>query len=661
MHKNLRRLPAALLALPAAISIFLAPVPARSQINAEQVMIIGRNVLSMEDYLLAIQYFNQAIKGKPYLADPYYYRGLAKLSLDDFEGAVADETRALERNKYKSEAYKVRGFALQSLGRDSLALLDYDKGLEYDPTDRYFLFYKGVAQTSLKRYEQADTTFAALLKAYPKFEDAWTARARLNIERGDTVAALEDIDRSLRLSKSLINSYLIRAQISADRKEWAAALTDMDEAIRIRPEESDLYVNRAFLRYNNEDFFGAMADYNYALELQPDNMAALFNRALLRFEVKELDNAAADFTSVLDHDSDNFHARYNRGLVYLELERNRDARGDFEVIAARYPRFYPVYYALAECDRRLGNLKSVGNNLRKAESLVTGYVADPQRNPLDRPKIEAGASRDAGGEENLTEEQVMDRFNRLVTTSAASAQTLSFNDRINGRVQDRSMSVSPEPAYSLSLMAPQQSLQNSSNYFRELDDINQRHLLSDRLYLVSGDARALSEIDMRSLFAKEETLSQAIAAGAPRPVDRLARGVLRTMLKNYEGALEDFSAAVEAAPDFVTALLGRAFVQSVLGRPQLAVADLDEALRIDPQLVFAWFNKGLIYYNEGDYTSAMQAFGEAIRLDTALGSAYYNRGLCYMHAGNRKSAFADLSKAGELGVLPSYQLLKRMK
>ena len=102
-------------------------------------------------------------------------------------------------------------------------------------------------------------------------------------------------------------------------------------------------------------------------------------------------------------------------------------------------------------------------------------------------------------------------------------------------------------------------------------------------------------------------------------------------------------------------------MQSVLGRPQLAVADLDEALRIDPQLVFAWFNKGLIYYNEGDYTSAMQAFGEAIRLDTALGSAYYNRGLCYMHAGNRKSAFADLSKAGELGVLPSYQLLKRMK
>lgn len=60
--------------------------PLFAQVNAEQVLTIGRNVLSMEDYMLSIQYFNQAIKAKPYLPDPYFFRAIAKLSLDDYQG-----------------------------------------------------------------------------------------------------------------------------------------------------------------------------------------------------------------------------------------------------------------------------------------------------------------------------------------------------------------------------------------------------------------------------------------------------------------------------------------------------------------------------------------------------------------------------------------------
>ena len=57
------------------------PVMAFGQINTERVMTIGRNALYFEDYVLSIQYFNQAINAKPYLAEPYFYRGLAKMNL----------------------------------------------------------------------------------------------------------------------------------------------------------------------------------------------------------------------------------------------------------------------------------------------------------------------------------------------------------------------------------------------------------------------------------------------------------------------------------------------------------------------------------------------------------------------------------------------------
>lgn len=90
---------------------------ATAQTDAEQVMTIGRNVLSMNDYMLSIQYFNQAIKAKPYMSEPYYLRAFAKMSLDDFEGAEADCTLALERNQYHTETYKLRGSPANSSAR----------------------------------------------------------------------------------------------------------------------------------------------------------------------------------------------------------------------------------------------------------------------------------------------------------------------------------------------------------------------------------------------------------------------------------------------------------------------------------------------------------------------------------------------------------------
>lgn len=63
-------------------------------------MNIGRNALYFEDYILSMQYFNQVIKVKPYMAEPYFYRGVAKLSLDDFKGAEEDCTLCIERNPF---------------------------------------------------------------------------------------------------------------------------------------------------------------------------------------------------------------------------------------------------------------------------------------------------------------------------------------------------------------------------------------------------------------------------------------------------------------------------------------------------------------------------------------------------------------------------------
>ena len=52
-----------------------------AQLNTDRITAIGRNALYFEDYVLSIQYFNQVIRLKPYLAEPYFYRAIAKIQL----------------------------------------------------------------------------------------------------------------------------------------------------------------------------------------------------------------------------------------------------------------------------------------------------------------------------------------------------------------------------------------------------------------------------------------------------------------------------------------------------------------------------------------------------------------------------------------------------
>ena len=110
-----------------------------AQINTDRVMAIGRNALYFEDYVLSIQYFNQVIKAKPWLAEPYFYRAVAKINLDDYKGAEEDCSLCLQRNPFLTQAYYARGIAHQSLDAYDEAIKDYTKGLEFKPEDRQML------------------------------------------------------------------------------------------------------------------------------------------------------------------------------------------------------------------------------------------------------------------------------------------------------------------------------------------------------------------------------------------------------------------------------------------------------------------------------------------------------------------------------------------
>lgn len=104
-----------------------------AQYNTDRLMITGRSALYYEDYVLSIQYFNQVLNAKPYLYEPWYFRGVAKFYLDDFVGAEKDVTKAIELNPYIYNMYELRGLCRIHQKNFDEAIADYTKSLSIEP------------------------------------------------------------------------------------------------------------------------------------------------------------------------------------------------------------------------------------------------------------------------------------------------------------------------------------------------------------------------------------------------------------------------------------------------------------------------------------------------------------------------------------------------
>ena len=670
----------------------------QGQINTEQVVNIGRNALYFEDYILAIQYFNQAIKAKPFLAEPYFYRSVAKISLEDYQGAEQDAGLAIERNPFIVDAYQVRGVSRQNLGNYAGAVEDYDAGLKLMPEDKNLLFNRAVCESALKNYDEAQQTFDRLLQLDRRNDRAYIGLAQMNLVRKDTVSALENLNRGIALSKNNASAYVMRAEIAARANhDFESAVADMDSAILLEPRYSGYFINRAYMKYNLDDYFGAMADYDYAIGLDPASQEAHFNRGLLRAEVGDNNKAISDFDFVLKSNPSNFMALYNRALLHMRTRQFREAVKDFTAILKKYPDFEAGYMARGEAKRRMGDTKGGDADYEKAMAIFKRnktHVSTFNPAEIEATAAIKKAEQRAMGVEDEPEaaEEIMNRFNTLLTVTDNDPVKPEYANRQRGHIQNDNIEVEPMPMFTLSYYARDNKLNGKTHFIREISDVNDTRLLPSTLTLISGESQ-LDEEDIQRHFRDIEYYNSLLGHAKPRSTDYLARGLDYLTVKNRDAAIADADAAIALSPQFMLAYMLRAdahYMQYMMAQAldeknaslqgeapdaktltmlrqrqdvttlNLMMADLDEAIKLSPKNVYAHFNKGNVYMIQGDYTSAISCYSTAIELKPDLAEAYYNRGLMYLRMGNKTLGIADLSKAGELGILPSYNVLKRM-
>ena len=146
------------------------------------------------------------------------------------------------------------------------------------------------------------------------------------------------------------------------------------------------------------------------------------------------------------------------------------------------------------------------------------------------------------------------------------------------------------------------------------------------------------------------------------PQDFYVRAVAKTLDKDYQGAVEDYTQAIELNPLFVEAYLKRATTRYKLGDDRGTLKDCSQALQINPNLAQAYYYQGRARYRLGYTQAAIEAYTQAIRLEPDDAQSYYQRSVASHDLKELPLAIADLKTAAALfseqGDRNGYQLAK---
>ena len=626
-----------------------------AQINTDRVLLMGRNALYYEDYVLAIQRFNMVINVKPWLGEPYFYRALAKFYLEDYQGAEIDAGHAVERNPYALNHYVLRALCRINQNRYALAEEDYRKAISINPLDHNSWHNIVLCQIELKEYARADSSLDVMLRHWGKEPEQYTMKAQVALLRADTVQAEKWADRALELDEYDGKAWSMKAMFQGNRKEYKEAEASLDKAIVQLPRMAGLYVNRALARYNQDNLRGAMSDYDACLDLEPRNYLAHYNRGLLRANVGEDNLAIEDFNFVLELEPDNTIALYNRALLLDNIGDYKGAIRDISAVIKDYPEFWDGYRQRAAIKRKIGAVNGAERDDFKVLQARLDAAQGKKHPVRTRKKSEHNIEDYAA----LVEEDEHEEENEYVS-------------EYRGKVQNRQTELQPEPIYSLTYYRKESETNTYVAYLPDLERLNAGQTLPRQLFLTDNEApmtEKQTEAHQASALALTEELEQK-----PGDKDLLMRRALDYYhIRDFENAVSDMNALIQEHGPDALALILRAqcrFAQLEVSRTTasasdlrlgylMAVQDFSKASDLMPDVPFLHYNIGCVQVQLADYMAAQKSFSRALELDPHFPSAYYGRGVAYILGGQTEQGLSDLSQAGELGLYTAYNLIKK--
>lgn len=618
-----------------------------SQLNTDHVTHTGRSRLYFGNYTGAIESFNMVIKIKPYLPEPYFYRGVAKLNLDDYRGAKRDLDKALEIKPFFPDAYMYRGIVNYNLQNYNKAMEDYSRAMELDGENADIYNNRGICKAAMRDFD----------------------------------GAIADYTKSIELKPKNFNAYLNRSIAYQIQGEWQKAIDDCNQLIRIRPNSPMGYLSRGLIKIEKEDYASALRDFDMAIYLDPRNAFAYQNRGMVKQQLESYESAIMDYSRAIELDPTMASAYFNRGIA-REMTRNPGYQDDYDNAALLDPRFAQKPWQTQE-ERDRAYQQQMANWQKQQKSKTNSRTTENN--------TEADSTSQA--KSNTPDLDELRKRKMIANLVVEDNRNIPGEEKENSpRVQDQNIEVGLLPHFEITTIDKKLAEQEDVGYFDlTIENLNAANNYDP--YLTISNKPPTSNEAIEYYNNQVLIFSERIKQNPGYSDNYLYRGIFKTLINDYSGAISDFDTTISMNERNLLAYYMRAVARTKIiatiemmdARNQLSInnkntsplfqdektnatnyeaygdilTDYTVVLYMNPDFLFAYYNRGNIYCNQEKYFQAIEEYDKAISINHEFAEAYYNRGLVKILLNKIDEAARDLSKAGELGVSEAYNVIKR--
>jgi len=617
---------------------------------------LGVNLLRSGKYIEALEKINDALMIEPASAELYFFRGYAKYSLDDYFGAEQDFTRSIDLSPFVSAAYNFRAVVRTQLSNFKEAFDDFSRAIEFDSTNAEVYVNRARTYLFLKMYYSCliDCNKAIRLK-YPS-ENVYILKGSAELAIGRYDNAIASLNKAVEINPADPFCYIQRGLAYLDIVKIDSAIHDFTQAIKVDSTNTYALFNRALAYTKNHDQKNALEDLNKVIRLSPYNSYAYYNRAIILIGMDDKQGAIRDFDFVSKLDPRNIISYYYRSKLKTDIKDYSGALADLDKTIELFPDFADAYYERYEVKMKLKDRRGAQEDYDRASSL--GRINSNASDSLKHKKE--------------------DYLKSLVKLSGDFEEM----NTLNSKFQNQYIEIDLIPMFKQFFGKADYALIYIYDAYQKPHYYQNLVILTNREELIH-DTLSRKEFSLRG--EPMDSLSDA-------PGIFCKKGVLNAVAGNYDQAFLDYDSALKLDSSFIMVYFDRAFsryellhlIQSqddyreqiTIGKSltqtqnrvktsdlvhtyEMVVNDLNKVIALDSGFSFAYYNKGYIDCKMGNYRAAIESFSRAIRNKPNFPEAYYNRGLVYILLNEKQQGCEDLSRAGELGILDSYKVMKR--
>lgn len=525
--------------------------------------------------------------------------GRSALYYDDYTTAIHYFNAAISAKPYLAEAYYYRAYAKFSLDDYESAVDDLNHAINFNPFHIEYFQLRGLNRIHTNDYQGAIDDYTRVLAETPEDQSAHYNRVLCRLELKDYSTASDELDVILRKWPTLTRAYLIKGQTCLAIGDTLSGERWVDSLLVISQREPVAWAFKARQHYRRHEYKDCDSCFTQALKYDVGNADYHLERAQARHSLSRYNDALSDYSRVIELQPRHFVAHYNRGIIRAFVGDDNQALEDFDFVISVEPDNTLAIYNRAELRRNTGDYR--------------GAIADYTTLIKEFPNFIYGYNQRAECYRHI------------------GAVALAVKD------ETRVMKADLDLAYGAARPKSVQRMRRRSD-----DDLAQYDQIIEEVP------------DSTASFMSELTGSNGTHSS-----DRVFLPMFRFAGEYY--TVEGGSKSVYANDPQVAAIIQQAQMKTDADNNSDALKLLREGADSGITDAVLYYNLGCLEAEYGTLENALNSYSKAIEVDPLMAEAYYNKAVIFLLQSEEQEATPLLSKAGELGILRAYTLLKQAK